>query len=86
MDFLDFSSSESADSGSWHEKIKSHLGTPGNVVQVTTPLRSTIYEHKHREMFSKGSDGHLRVQSGKKSVSLGPDHGPWVGIRMGSFK
>lgn len=45
--------------------IQAHLATPGNVVQVSTPLKSWIYEHKHAGMF-KATDTGLYVQHGKR--------------------
>jgi hypothetical protein len=46
-------------------EIQAQLATPGNVVQVTTYLKSTVYEHKHAGMFKATNTG-LYVQRGKR--------------------
>lgn len=66
------------------EKIKAHLAVEGNVVQVTTYLRSTVYEAKHRELFVTSLGGAACVKTGRKSNRLDDISG--CQIRFGAWK
>jgi hypothetical protein len=46
-------------------KIKETLAQKNGVVQVTTYLRSTVYKHKHADMFRQGKSGSIYVQRGR---------------------
>jgi len=50
-------------------KVKQHLNN-GGVIQVTTYLKSWLYDAKHIDLFGEDSQGFLTIKQGKKSVSL----------------
>lgn len=60
------------------EKVQNHLNS-GGVIQVTTYMKSWIYEKKHVAMFSE-KNGELFVKQGKSTVSL-----RYAGIRFGRY-
>ena len=62
-------------------EINNHLKS-GGVVQVTTYLRSTIYNAKHVGWFFDKGDG-VYVRSGRGSIFLGHPDRPLVSIRLG---
>ena len=63
-------------------RLNDHL-TSGGVVQVTTYLRSTLYNVKHAGWFSENSKGELFVTHGRGKVCLGSTAAPNVGILFG---
>lgn len=66
------------------EQLNAHLAS-GGVVQVTTYLRSTIYDNRHAGWFSENSKGELFVRRGRSKDCLGRN-GSLVGIRLGQYK
>ena len=60
------------------EKISERLAEKNGIVQVTTHLRSTVYRHKHRDMFRLGKSGSLYVQRGRNWDCI-----DYCGIRLG---
>ncbi len=63
------------------KELNLHLAS-GGVVQVTTYLKSTLYQKKHAGMFvQKGAD--IYVQRGKHLDCLTVAGHPIVGIRTG---
>jgi len=65
-----------------YEKIMERLSHKDGVVQVTTALRSWVFEHKHREMFRLSKDGQsLLMQRGKSWDDIST-----VNVRLGWLK
>lgn len=63
------------------EKITQRLEDPNGFVQITTALKSWVYEHKHRDMFRLSKDGQsVLVQHGRKWLDF-----MGANIRMGYF-
>ena len=65
------------------DRLNNHLEN-GGVVQVTTYLRSTVYEPKHAGLFFEKA-GELFVKRGRKADCLGRTAAPLVGIRLGRY-
>jgi len=64
-------------------KINAHLEA-GGVVQVTTYLRSTVYNAKHTGWFYERG-GELFVRRGRSADCLSCAGRPAVGIRFGRY-
>jgi len=60
------------------EAIVKHLSVPGNVVQVTNYMHSTVYDNRHVGMFRLSHEGHLQAQHGRKWLII-----DGCGIRFG---
>ncbi len=50
-------------------RIVKHLND-GGMVQLTTYLKSTVYDKRHADMFKSGSDGSPLVRHGKRWESF----------------
>ena len=61
--------------------LNAHLES-GGVVQVTTYLRSTLYNRKHAGWFTERG-GNLHVRHGRGTVQLSIGERMLVGIRCG---
>jgi hypothetical protein len=66
------------------EKLNAHLAA-GGIVQVTTYLKSTIYDSRHSGWFTENGKGELFVRRGKSRDCLGAVDRPIVSIRLGRF-
>lgn len=63
------------------DELNAHLAS-GGVVQVTTYMRSTLYDSRHAGWFSERK-GSLHVQSGRRHDCLSCGDRLMVGIRLG---
>jgi hypothetical protein len=66
------------------EKLNAHLAA-GGIVQITTYLKSTMYDSRHAGWFTENSKGELFVRRGKSRDCLGTVDRPIVSIRLGRF-
>ena len=57
-------------------RIITHLKA-GGMVQITTHLKSTVFDSRHADMFKVGKDGSPLVQRGKNWDDI-----RWCGIRF----
>ncbi len=70
------------------KKIQARLDEQDGIVQVSTCMRSTVFEHKHRDMFRLSKDGKsLLVQRGRNWDCIADDAaGSYVSVRFGWMK
>jgi len=63
--------------------LNAHLATKGNVVQVSTYTRATLYTHRNAGCFRNAPNGNLQVRRGRNWDTL--SHGTLllVAIRTG---
>ena len=67
------------------EDIRNQLAN-GGVVQVTTYLRSWLYDSRHVESFRE-KKGRIQVRNGREWSNLSMSNGTLlVGIRFGNYK
>jgi hypothetical protein len=66
------------------DEINKHLAD-GGVVQVTTYLRSTVYDRRHVGFFLNDKKGDLHVKHGRGTYRLTIGDHDVVGIRLFRF-